>query len=143
MGHDLLFASRSRLVVNLHGVIAVSTLDLTLALNLLLQLFLALVLEVDTAIIRGLIVFLTLSGSFGAIHSGITISVRGFGLLFGRSLLSRFLLALLSTVLLLVTLQIGLRLLRGELGWSRSFRVPDRYVKSAICVQSHMILFRF
>ena len=142
MSHDLLRFGRigggvggSGLVVDLHSI--VTTLG-SLALDLLLQFVIALVLEVDTAlVVRLFFSGLRLTVLLHTAHLGITIGVGGGGssgtgltcsIGGGGGALSCLLLGLIlelvSAVLVLVGLEIGLRLLRWELSGSGSLRIP-------------------
>ena len=136
VGHDLLRlgGTGSGLLVDLHCVVAALG---SLALDLLL-LVIALVLEVDAALVVGLFLLRRIAVLvLHTAHLGITIRVGGGGSSgagLARSiggsggalscLLLGLVLELVSAVLVLVGLEISLGLLRWELGGSRSLRIP-------------------
>lgn len=126
VNHDLgagLLVVVGGLVVQLHGIV-------TAGLQILfLQLILALVLKVDTAIVGDVLLLSWLRG-LDPFHLGIATSSSGDSLAVLVSSIDNLLLLcllgeLLGAIFVLIGLSIGFRLLRGEFGRSRGFRVPN------------------
>lgn len=132
MSHDLVgLGFGSRLLIDIHGI--VTTLD-NLALNLLFELIFTLVLKVDTSFFRHLVFLSRLSILLNACHLGIAISSRSgsatlTSILGGSSLfLFSIIFEFLGAVFFVVSLKVGFRLLRRELGWSRCLRIPSSQI---------------
>lgn len=131
MGQNCLFRGvATGLVIHLHGVIA--ALD-SLALHLLLlELILALVLEINTAVF-GLVLLSRLACLLHTTHLGIAVNscCRGLANLSScGSILYFLLIKLLCTVFFLVCVDVGFGLLGRELGWCRGFGIPtDRLAR--------------
>lgn len=101
-----------------------------ITLDIILQLILALVLEIDTSILGHVILATDLASLLGTGHLRVTISSNTTALAsLARntvSLVFDIFIQLFGPVFLLVSLKIGLGLLRGEFGGSRSFGVPSK-----------------